>query len=70
MTDQADLLVWGFNRRNREKIRQTLRFFLMRHNTLRLNNNDEVFFPTRKEMEEAYNFHFYGESDADNQNLY
>lgn len=63
MTFQAELLVWGFNRRNGEVIRQTLRFFLTRHNTLKLNNQDEVFFPTRKEMEEAYNFHFHGEAD-------
>lgn len=64
MTMQAELLVWGFNRRTGEVIRQTLRFFLTRHNTLKLNNQDEVFFPTRKEMEEAYRFHFYGEENA------
>lgn len=64
MTMQAELLVWGFNRRTGEVIRQTLRFFLTRHNTLKLNNQDEVFFPTRKEMEEAYHYHFHGETDA------
>ena len=70
MTFQEELLVWGFNRRTGEVIRQTLRFFLTRHNTLKLNNHDEVFFPTKKEMEETYRDYFYGETNADNQTIY